>query len=328
MVKLLSVVIPVYRNEESLPPLVAALADVARAAQRDLACAMEVVFVVDGSPDESYATLARLLPTAPFASQLLLHSRNFGSFAAIRTGLQAATGTYFGVISADLQEPPELVLQFLEKLLPGECDIVVGCRENRQDPLLTRLASDVFWRLYKKFVIRDIPEKGVDVFGCNRAFRDRLLLLGEANSSLVGLIFWLGFRRAEVSYERRLRQHGKSAWTLKKKVNYLLDSIFSFTDLPIRLLSLFGVLGIVASVALGSVILLAKLFGGIAVPGYAATVLTVIFFGALNSLGIGIIGAYAWRAYENTKARPLAVVMLEQKYGGLSGGDNSDGVRP
>lgn len=328
MVKLLSVVIPVYRNEESLPALVTALSDVASSAKRDFDCAVEVVFVVDGSPDDSYGMLTRLLPAAPFASQLLLHSRNFGSFAAIRTGLQAATGEYFGVISADLQEPPELVLQFLGKLLPGECDIVVGCRENRRDPLLTRIASDAFWRLYKTFVIRDIPEKGVDVFGCNRAFRDHLLLLGEANSSLVGLIFWLGFRRTEVAYERRLRQHGKSAWTLKKKINYLLDSIFSFTDLPIRVLSLFGLLGILASAALGSVILLAKLFGGIPVPGYAATVLTVIFFGALNSLGIGIIGAYAWRAYENTKGRPLAVVMLEQRYGGPKSGDNGDGERP
>lgn len=319
MVNSLSVVIPVYRNEESLPALLAALADVARQAKQQFSTAMEVVFVVDGSPDDSYRVLAQALPLAPFTSQLLLHSRNFGSFAAIRTGLQAATGKYFGVISADLQEPPELVLQFLDKLLPGNADIVVGCRENRQDPLSTRVASDLFWKLYKKFVIRDIPAKGVDIFGCNLAFRDRLLQLGEANSSLVGLIFWLGFRRVEVAYERRLRQHGKSAWTLKKKINYLLDSIFSFTDLPIRLLSLFGLLGVITSAALGSAILLVKLYGGIPVPGYAATVLTVIFFGALNSLGIGIIGAYAWRAYENTKGRPLAVVMLEQKYAGRSG---------
>lgn len=316
MVNTLSVVIPVYRNEGSIPSLVAALSDVAHKARRDFDCMVEVVFVVDGSPDNSYALLAQSLPAAPFASQLLLHSRNFGSFAAIRTGLKAATGQYFGVIAADLQEPPELVLQFLKRLAAGDCDVVVGCRENREDPLLTRLASNLFWKLYKKFIIHDIPEKGVDVFGCNRVFRDRLLSLEEAHSSLVGLIFWLGFRRAEVSYERRLREHGKSAWTLKKKVNYLLDSVFSFTDLPVRLLTVFGVLGIIASLMLGAVVILAKMLGGIPVPGYAATVLTVIFFGALNSLGIGIIGAYAWRAYENTKGRPLSVVMLEQKFDG------------
>ncbi|HYR06013.1 MAG TPA: glycosyltransferase family 2 protein [Gallionella sp.] len=314
---MLSIIIPVYRNEESIPDLVVALTDVARRARQNFNCATEVIFVVDGSPDNSYAILERALPAAPFASQLLLHSRYFGSFAAIRTGLQAATGDYFGVVAADLQEPPELVLQFMGKLSAENCDVVVGCRENRQDPLLSRSASNLFWKLYKKFVIREIPEKGVDVFGCNKAFRDQLVSLGEANTSLVGLIFWLGFKRSEVTYERRARQHGKSAWTLKKKFNYLLDSVFSFTDLPIRLLSLFGLLGVVASVLLGIVILLAKIFGNIPVPGYAATVLTVVFFGGLNSLGLGIVGAYAWRAFENTKNRPLAVVMALQKFAGV-----------
>lgn len=315
---MLSIVIPVYRNEASIPDLIAALTDVAHRAKQDFNCAMEVVFVVDGSPDNSHSILEQALPAVPFASQLLLHSRNFGSFSAIRTGLQAATGNYFGVVAADLQEPPELVLQFLEKLFAGHCDVVVGCRENRHDPLLSRSASNLFWKLYKKFVIREIPEKGVDVFGCNKAFRDQLILLEEANTSLVGLIFWLGFKRSEVTYERRARQHGKSAWTLKKKFNYLLDSVFSFTDLPIKLLGLFGLIGVIASVLLGIVILLAKILGDIPVPGYAATALTVIFFGGLNSLGLGIVGAYAWRAFENTKNRPLAVVMAVQRFDGAA----------
>lgn len=321
MVMSLSIVIPVYRNADSIPYLVAALSAVAKRACEELRIKIEVVFVVDGSPDGSHALLTQALPAAPFASQLLVHSRNFGSFAAIRTGLQAAVGEYFAVIAADLQEPPELALQFLDRLLTGQYDVVVGCRENRRDPIGTRLASDIFWRLYRRFVIHDIPEKGVDVFGCNRAFRDRLLTLGEANSSLVGLIFWLGFRRAEVMYERRERQHGKSAWTLKKKVNYLLDSVFSFTDLPIRLLSVFGLFGVMVSVPLGLIVLVAKFFGGITVPGYAATLLTVVFFGALNSLGLGIIGNYAWRAFENTKGRPLAVVMDVRCFDGKDGND-------
>jgi glycosyltransferase involved in cell wall biosynthesis len=321
MVRTLSIVIPVYRNAESIQHLVAALSEVALRARSEWLTEIEVVFVVDGSPDNSHALLTQVLPSKPFVSQLLLLSRNFGSFAAIQSGLQAATGDHFAVIAADLQEPPELALQFLDKLLTGQCDVVVGCRENRHDPFASRLASNIFWRLYKRFIIHDIPEKGVDVFGCNRAFRDRLLTLGEANSSLVGLIFWLGFRRAEVMYERRERRHGKSAWTLKKKVNYLLDSVFSFTDLPIRLLSVFGMFGVMVSVLLGIIVLVAKFFGGIAVPGYAATLLTVVFFGALNSLGLGIIGNYAWRAFENTKGRPLAVVMEVRCFHGKEGHD-------
>lgn len=320
MVKTLSIVIPVYRNAESIPDLLEALSSVSERT-RDFGCATEVVFVVDGSPDDSFVLLEKALPTVPFTSQLLLHSRNFGSFAAIRTGLHAARGEFFSVIAADLQEPPELVLEFLEKLNTDGCDVVIGCRENRQDPPMSRFASDMFWRLYKKFIIRDIPEKGVDVFGCNREFRDRLLQLGEANSSLVGLIFWLGFRRGEVMYERRAREHGKSAWTFKKKLNYLLDSIFSFTDLPVKLLTLFGLVGMFASTFLGLVVILGRVFGNIAVPGYAATVLTVVFFGGLNSLGLGIVGAYAWRAFENTKGRPLAIVMESRTFNATSAGE-------
>ena len=314
--QMLSIVVPVYLNEESIPDLISALAVVAYRAKLDFACATEVVFVVDGSPDNSYRVLQKELSAAPFSSQLLLHSRNFGSFAAIRTGLQAATGSYYGVVAADLQEPPELILSFLATLSEGQYDVVIGCRENRHDPILSRSASNLFWKCYKRFIFHDIPEKGVDIFGCNKVFRDQLLLLEEANTSLVGLIFWLGFRRGEITYTRRARKHGKSAWTLKKKFNYLFDSVFSFTDLPVKLLSLFGSIGVVVSLLLGMAILVARFFGSIPVPGYAGTVLTVIFFGALNCLGLGIVGGYAWRTFENTKNRPLAVTMALQKFDG------------
>ena len=316
MVKKLSIIIPVYCNAEALPILVSQLSALANSARSARRAEIEVVFVVDGDPDGSHVWLSKALVNASFASQLLLHTRNFGSFAAIRSGLKAAEGDYFAVIAADLQEPPELALQFLEKLEKNQFDVVVGSRRNRDDPLGTRLASLIFWRLYKQFVVRDIPVNGVDVFGCNQVFRDQLLSFNEANSSMVGQIFWLGFRRTEVLYDRAERLHGKSAWTLRKKVNYMFDSIFSFTDLPIRLLTFFGLFGLLISMILGSVVLVAKLLGGIDVPGYAATVLIVIFFSGLNSLGLGVVGNYAWRAFENTKGRPLSVVMEFQRFYG------------
>ena len=309
MVKIHSIVIPVFKNAESVPELIVVLSNLAHLAKRNFDCRTEVIFVVDGSPDNCYELLEKALPDAPFSSQLILHSRNFGSFAAIRTGLQAARGDYFCVIAADLQEPPKLALLFLEKLLSDECDLVVGCRHHRQDPYLSSIASDLFWKIYKRFVIREIPEKGVDVFGCNKIFRDQLIKLEESHSSLIGLVFWLGYRRSEVSYERRLRQHGKSAWSFNKKVKYMLDSIFSFTDLPIKILTILGLFSIFISIFFGIFVIFAKMYEVIPVPGYATTLLTVIFFGGLNSLGLGIVGTYAWRAFENTKGRPLAVVM-------------------
>lgn len=314
MVKILSIVIPVFKNADSIPDLILDLTNVAHSAQCNFDCRTEVIFVVDGSPDNSYTILERVLPNASFSSQLILHSRNFGSFAAMRTGLQAARGDYFCVIAADLQDPPEVALLFLEKLLFDEYDVVVGCREHRQDPYLSSFASVLFWKFYKKFVIREIPEKGVDIFGCNIIFRDQLVKLEEANSSLIGLIFWLGYRRSEIPYERQHRRHGKSAWTIKKKINYLLDSIFSFTDLPIKLMTLLGLFSIFISIFFGMFVIYSKLYDFISVPGYATTIITVIFFGGLNSLGLGVVGSYAWRAFENTKGRPLAVVMALKQF--------------
>ncbi len=304
-----SLVIPVYRNEESIPRLLNALHDM----NRQLSDALEVVFVVDGSPDNSFGLLKAALPGLSFRAQLLAHSRNFGSFAAIRTGLAAAKGRFYGVMAADLQEPPELLVEFFQALSADECDVAIGVRRGRADPFLSRLASSLFWGLYRRLIVKDMPEGGVDVFGCNRVFRDHLLALGESRSSLVALIFWLGFRRKFFPYVRLARQEGKSAWSWRRKIDYMLDSVFAFTDYPIRLLMRIGAFGIAMSVILALAVLVGRLTGAIDVPGYAATVLTVLFFGALNLFGLGLVGTYAWRGYENSKQRPSAVVAVQFK---------------
>ncbi|HUX29969.1 MAG TPA: glycosyltransferase family 2 protein [Thiobacillus sp.] len=304
-----SIVIPVFKNEASIPRLIQALV----AMNHELNGQIEVVFVVDGSPDQSYALLRDALDELDFPAQLLVHSRNFGSFPAIRTGLMAARGEYFGVMAADMQEPPELLVAFFTSLAADECDVAIGTRNGRNDPLLSRVASGLFWGLYRRLVVHDMPEGGVDVFGCNRAFRDQLLKLEESRSSLIALIFWLGFRRKLVGYERQTRQEGKSAWTFSKKIEYMMDSIFAFTDYPIRLLIRMGAIGSFLSIALGVMVLAARLSGAIDVPGYAATMIAVLIFGALNLLGLGLVGTYAWRGYENSKQRPLAVVSFKHE---------------
>jgi glycosyltransferase involved in cell wall biosynthesis len=309
---MISLVIPVYRNAENISALLAALSDL----NAVLGGELEVVFVVDGSPDDSYARLRAALPGHTIRSQLLLLSRNFGSFSAIRAGLEAARGERFAVLAADLQEPPELVQAFDQRLRAGTCDIVVGTRASRADPALARAGSGVFWSAYRRWVQPEIPPGGVDVFGCTRQVRDEILNLHEANSSLIGLLFWIGFRREFVAYDRRARTAGRSAWTLGKKIRYLSDSVFNFTDLPVRLLFRIGYLGTFASVLGAAVILVAKLSRRITVPGYTATVLIVAFFGALNCLGLGIIGGYVWRTLENTKGRPNFLVASRVTFDG------------
>lgn len=311
-----SLVIPVYGNEGSLPELLLALKDL----DRELAGRLEVVLVVDGSPDRSEELLREALPGSGLRARLVVHSRNFGSFAAIRSGLAEGTGPFYAVMAADLQEPPELVLRFFRMLEADDADVVLGTREGRADPLPSRLASSLYWSLYRRFVQPEMPPGGVDVFGCNRLFRDRLLTLEESNSSLVGLLLWLGFRRATVPYRRLPRRHGRSGWSLSRKLRYLMDSAFAFSDLPVRALTFVGAAGLAFSAAFAAIVVLAKLSGLIPVPGYAATVLLIAFFAGLNCFGLGVIGSYVWRAFENTKGRPMAVVMDRERYGGDADG--------
>lgn len=155
---------------------------------------------------------------------------------------------------------------------------------------------------------------GVDVFACNRPFRDELLKLDERHSSLIAQIFWLGYRRKAVPYRRLRRQHGTSGWTFRKKVNYVFDSVFAFTDLPIRLLIRVGGITAFLSLMFSIILVFLRYAGEVDVPGYVAIMLALVFFGSLNMFGLGIVGTYAWRTYENTKRRPLHVVLRTHDY--------------
>lgn len=308
---MLSLVIPVYKNSPNIGPLFEALRTLP---EQLFDQQLEVIFVVDGSPDDSYLQIRNRLPQANFRCQLLALSRNFGAFAAIRAGIAAAQGSHFAVMAADLQEPIELVVAFDKALAADEADVVVGQRVGRADPLLSRLASSAFWATYRRMVQKEIPPGGVDVFGGNQKVQRQIVALQETNSSLVGLLFWIGFRRLSVPYQRRVREHGTSAWSLKKKLRYLSDSVFAFTDLPIRFLLGLGVFGLVTSVIVGAAVLISKLLFLIPVPGYAATATLIVFFGALNSFGFGVLGGYLWRTFENSKGRPNYIVLSREEF--------------
>jgi glycosyltransferase involved in cell wall biosynthesis len=306
-----SLIIPVYRNEETLDALLAALQAIAT----ELDNKLEVVFVVDGSPDRSYPILRERLPAAGFPAQLVCLSRNFGSFAAIRMGLEAGRGPFYAVLAADLQEPPELIVSFFRALEQEEVDITIGTRETRGDPFLQSLSASLFWRLYRRFVQPDVPVGGVDVFGCRFAVRDALLRLRESNSTLIGLLFWLGFRRKTISYIRRPRLAGRSAWTFRRKLRYLMDSCFALTDLPVTLITAIGLIGSVTSILLSVVVFIAWLAGAIQVPGYTPVILVMLNSFTVTMLALGIMGGYVWRTFENTKGRPLYLPMSHEMYG-------------
>ena len=268
---------------------------------------IELVFVDDGSPDACAAIVEQRLADLGIQSQLIRLSRNFGSFAAITAGLAHANGDYCAALAADLQEPPELVLEFAEQLRAG-ADVVFGQRVGRDDPFMSRLASNLFWGVYRRLVNPDIPSGGVDIFGCTRKVRDQICSMQEVETSLVALLFWVGYKRAFVPYHRRQRAGGKSAWTMQKKMRYLVNSVFSFTDLPIKALLGVGVIGMALAILGAITVLASKISGRIPVPGYAATVLAIFFFGGLTSAGLGIVGEYLWLTLQNARRRPLYIV--------------------
>jgi len=318
----LSVVIPVYNNQATLPKLVAQLDGL----HGRLEIPMEAIFVIDGSPDQSQEVLRDVLPHAEVSSRLLIHARNFGAFAAIRTGLSAARGAYVSVLAADLQEPPELVADFYQVLASGRADVVVGARQSRvADPLGVRLTSAVFWWLYRRIVNREIPEGGADVFACTRDVRDVLVNLDERNSSLIGLLFWVGFRRAVVVYDREVRaDDSPSGWTLRRRLRYMADSTFSFSDLPIKVLMWVGGVASLLLVAVAMVVLVSHIFGLISVQGYTPLMLLSATGFTVTLFAIGVVGSYTWRAFENTKRRPSSIVMTDEDFAGHPARENYD----
>lgn len=303
-----SLVVPVYGNSATIAPLIEAVKGIGASVEGGL----EAIFVVDGSPDDSRARLLAELPESGLRARVVEHSRNFGSFAAIRTGLSLARGEFIAVMAADLQEPPELAVEFLERLRGGEVDVVVGERASRDDR--GDAFSKLYWLLYKRFVLSEVPAGGADVFACTAAVRDTICSLEPVHTSLIGQLFWVGYRREQVRYERR-PSPGESGWTLRRKLRYLSDSVFAFTDLPVRMLWAVGLLGVTIALILGLVVLVARAAGAISAPGYTATVLVIVFFGSLNLIGLGIIGSYVWRAYDTLKGQPGAIVRDVLEFG-------------
>lgn len=306
-----SVVVPVYKNAESIPSLIGRLE--AMSAERD--GALEAVFVVDGSPDGSLDLLRTELATSTLDAQLLSLSRNFGAFSAIRAGLAIARGDFIGVMAADLQEPPEVVSAFFDSMEAGECEIAIGQRSGRNDPALSSGASKLYWDIYRRLINPDIPPGGVDVFGCTREVAAHITRFSETHTSLIGILFWVGYRRRMFPYVRQAREHGSSAWTTMNKIRYLFDSVYAFTDLPILLLQFIGLAGVITSVLLGVIIFVVWLMGGITQPGYTPIMIVILGSTSVLLLGLGVVGSYVARGYENSKARPISIVASHEHFG-------------
>lgn len=300
-----SVIVPVYHNAQSLPHLFERIEEIEQQLIERHNVSLQLIFVNDGSRDESQQALLAIKAARPDITVVRL-SRNFGAVHASRTGFQFVEGNAFVILAADLQDPPELLLEMVPKWLAGS-KFVIAVRASREDPVLSRLYSWAYYRLLRFLVMPEYPEGGFDM-----ALMDRAMLEPMRNCSKNAftplLAYWLGYQPAVVRYHRPKREHGKSGWSFSKKVKAFLDVMLGFSVTPIRLISAVGVVVAGASFTYGIVVTVNALFGNIPISGFASLVALITFLLGLIIVMLGIIGEYLWRIFDEVNKRPEAVI--------------------
>lgn len=301
---LLSVITPAYNEEHNLPILFDRLRETLDAIDMK----WEWIVVDDHSSDATFDYISGLSQHAPHVNVIRL-ARNFGSHTALACGLQNARGDCAVVLAADLQDPPELIPDFIARWRNG-VQIVWGVRGMRPDDKARTVGfSKLYFFLMRSFVgLQNMPPTGSDFFLIDQRVIHAFRQFQETNVSTIGLLTWLGFRQESVSYDKEKRVHGRSGWTLEKKIKILVDSITAFTYKPIRLMSYTGfVFALFGFISAGIIIGKALLWGS-PVQGYPSIMAAVLVIGGIQMLMLGVLGEYIWRALDEARRRPHYII--------------------
>lgn len=299
-----SIVVPIYFNEENIPDTVPELLKLQQALP---GYQLELVFVDDGSGDGSLAALRAFQTRYPSVITVVKLTRNFGSMAAIQAGLLHARGACTGMITADLQDPPELFVEMVRHWERG-VKAIFAVRKGREEGLLQRFFANSYYALLRKFALPNYPSGGFDFFVIDRQVLQDVNAIREKNTNLMSLIFWLGFQPVVLPYVRRARQKGSSRWTITKKIKLFIDSFVAFSYVPIRLLSAIGLFTALSAFAYAAWVVYFWAVHGIPVKGYAPTVILIALTSGLQMLMLGILGEYLWRTLDETRRRPIFVI--------------------
>lgn len=298
-----SIVIPVYYNQDNLLPL---YDDISKKLLSKKEIEWEIVFVNDGSKDKSYEVMKEIASKDKRIKNINL-SRNFGSHAAILCGLSNCTGDCAIVKAADLQEPTELVLEMIESWKKGN-NVVLAVRDGREEKKSQTFFANAYYWMVRKFALPNMPKTGFDVYLVDRKVIEVLKNLDETNSALTGQILWSGFRTDKVYYKRLERQIGKSKWTLKKKINLVTNTLFSFSSLPITLVSLIGVLSCFGALIWALIVLISKYLNKIPISGWTSLIIFNLLSFGIIMLTLGILGEYLWRTFDSSRNRPTYII--------------------
>ncbi len=305
----LSVVIPVFNEEETIPELDRRL----RAFFAELGETWEVVFVDDGSRDSSAKLLADMAKSEP-RFKVISFSRNFGHQVAITAGMDRAEGEAVVVMDADLQDPPEVVRAMLARWREGY-DVVYAVRGRRLgETWFKRLTALVFYRVFRAMLGFDVVLDAGDFRLMSRVVILTLRSLREGHRFIRGLVGWIGFRQSSVTYTRHERFAGVTKYPLSKMLKFAFDGITSFSTLPLRMATWLGAFAALLAMGLGAWAFWVKIHGVTAVPGWTTIMILVALGSSAQLFMIGILGAYVGRIYEEVQRRPLYTVAKEVNF--------------
>ena len=298
----ISIVVPVYYNEDTLMDLYEDMKAKILGEFSDY----ELVFVDDGSGDSSWEIMNQIAALDKNV-RLVKLSRNFGEHAAIFAGLSVCTGDCAVTKQADLQEDSLIILEMFEKWKQGN-KVVLAVRRSRDESKIKVFFANMYYALVRKFVNKNMPVGGCDCYLIDRKVIEVLERMDEKNSSLTLQVLWAGFKTENVYFDRKDREKGKSRWTLAKKVKLVLDSMMSFSYVPIRLMAVIGIVFNIGALALFISVIVEYFTKGTPIAGWSSLMCVVLCSFGLILLMLGILGEYLWRALDAARTRPTFII--------------------
>jgi len=301
----LSIIIPCYFNGENIPITKQRLLENEELFEKDVT--FEYVMVDDGSKDNTVEELIKFKNEQPGKVKIIKLAGNVGSYNAILAGMKYATGDCCVVIAADLQDPPELMVKMYGHWKNG-IKLVVGNRADRDESFFQKAFSNTYHKLIQKFALKNIPDGGFDYVFFDKLLKDEVVKINEKNTNTLYLLAWLNYDMVCIPYTRLKRGVGKSRWTLQKKIKLFIDSFISFSYVPLKFISVTGiVLGLIAFIY-SLFIIVMKFSGNIDQTGWSSMMVVILFVSSFQMIGLGIIGEYVWRNLEASRNRPVYVV--------------------
>ncbi len=314
----ISIVIPVYYNEDTLMDL---YQDMKEKILGQIG-PYELVFVDDGSGDDSWKIMNEIKALDEYV-RLVKLSRNFGEHAALLAGLSVCTGDCAVTKQADLQEDSTLILEMYESWKKGN-KVVLAVRRSRDENAVKVFFANMYYAMVRKFVNKNMPVGGCDCYLVDRQVIEVLERLDEKNSSLTLQVLWVGFKTDMVYFDRKDREKGKSRWTFAKKFKLVMDSMMSFSYVPIRFMTYIGVVFDLFALVLMISVLVEYFTNGVPILGWASLMCVILLSAGLILSMLGILGEYVWRTLDASRTRPPFIIDEERTPGHGSAADNED----